>query len=344
MKQNRSIVTKDAKPSLSQISHHINDEYKQMKINRRALHSESDAQDITVIFMNQNDGWLCRREMTIKTSTPMKKLFYDYAQERGLSLRYLRFSFVGKVLFLSSLGCKTAKDLNIVNLDQFIVTNIQELTPEETAAPINCAKRLGKCKTKSSHNKKSHQKKRNTKRTLAIDESDDKRKEAHSIALSKLFEEAEPLFKNIRQNLNNLTLERRRPKTRIFKSRQVSPVSVVHNPASFGLCGKAGKSSYAVNVGQVENLYISSKRNPNSIVSKQRAFVDLHGCTRDHAVQRLDNALVDWVDTAMKGEYPWVIPVDIICGGGNQILSETVEKWIKSKTHVAIAPKRSLNA
>lgn len=41
----------------------------------------------------------------------------------------------------------------------------------------------------------------------------------------------------------------------------------------------------------------------------------------------------------MKGEYPWVITVDIICGGGNQILSETVETWIKSKTNVANAPK-----
>jgi hypothetical protein len=339
---NGSMVTRDAKqkPSISQLTHHINnDEYKQ--INRRPIH-ESDAQDITVIFINQSDG-LYRTEMPIKTSISMKTLFYDYAQECGLSLRSLRFSFNGRVLFLSSLGCKTAKDLNIVNLDKFIVTRIQELPPEEDPTPINCSKRSTKCKKSISNNKKSHRKKRNTKRTIALDESDDKLKEAHSIALTKIFEEAEPLFKDIRRNLNNLTLERRRPKRRTFKSSEVSPVSIVHNHATSGLGGKAGKSSYAVNVGQVENLYISSKRNPNSISSKQRTCIDLHGYTVNHAVKRLDNALVDWVDTAMKGEYPWVIPVDIICGAGNQILSETVEKWIKSKAHVANAPKRSLN-
>ena len=115
--------------------------------------------------------------------------------------------------------------------------------------------------------------------------------------------------------------------------------SVACNPNTFGLGGKAGKSSYTVNVGQVDSLYKSSKRNSvNSKASKQRICFDLHGCTQDQAGERLDEALIDWVDTAMKGQYPWVIPVDIVCGGGNQILSETVETWIKSKTNVANAP------
>jgi hypothetical protein len=47
------------------------------------------------------------------------------------------------------------------------------------------------------------------------------------------------------------------------------------------------------------------------------------------------------MDAAMKGEYPWVIPAVIVCGGGNQILSETVEAWIREKKNVANAPKRS---
>ena len=50
-------------------------------------------------------------------------------------------------------------------------------------------------------------------------------------------------------------------------------------------------------------------------------------------------ALVDWVDTAMKGGHPLVIPVDIICGGGSQILAVTVEKCIKENKSVANAPK-----
>eukprot|EP00956_Cyclotella_meneghiniana_P036123 scaffold121796_cov20-Cyclotella_meneghiniana.AAC.2 len=50
-------------------------------------------------------------------------------------------------------------------------------------------------------------------------------------------------------------------------------------------------------------------------------------------------ALIGWVDTAMKGEYPGVIPVDVVCGGGNQILSETVKTWIKSKKNVVNVPR-----
>lgn len=63
------MVTRDAKqkPSISQLTHHINnDEYKQ--INRRPIH-ESDAQDITVIFINQSDG-LYRTEMPIRLQFP----------------------------------------------------------------------------------------------------------------------------------------------------------------------------------------------------------------------------------------------------------------------------------
>ena len=121
----------------------------------------------------------------------------------------------------------------------------------------------------------------------------------------------------------------------------MSPASLVYNPDYFGMGGKAGKSSDNVNVGQVDNLYISAKRNSihSKTSSRQRPSIDLHGCAKDEAVEKLDEALVDWVDTAMKGEYPWVMPVKIICGGGNQILSETVESWIKSKRNVANAPK-----
>ncbi len=44
----------------------------------------------------------------------------------------------------------------------------------------------------------------------------------------------------------------------------------------------------------------------------------------------------------MKGEYPWVIPVDIICGGGNQSLREVVAAWIKRENQVGKRPKNYL--
>lgn len=172
-------------------------------------------------------------------------------------------------------------------------------------------------------------------------------KEAHSLLLSKIFEEAEPKLNAIRQMLNDLALDRQDPKDRSTpsKKKQVTGNQEVFNTSDVGLGGKAGKTSFTVNVGQVENLYISSKRksiHSRSSLSSQSSFIDLHGCSRDEAIERLDSSLIDWVDTAMKGEYPWVIPATIICGGGNQIISETVETWIKGKKNVANAPRGHL--
>jgi DNA-nicking Smr family endonuclease len=78
------------------------------------------------------------------------------------------------------------------------------------------------------------------------------------------------------------------------------------------------------------------------LATQYSSTLNLHGCTKDEATTTPETALVDLMDLAMKGEYPWVIPAVIVCGGGNQILSETVEAWIKDKKNVAIAPKRSL--
>ena len=303
--------------------------------------TEANEEEITIVLSNGND----RQELFIKRSTCLGNLFNSYAEECGVPLKSLRLAFHGRTLFLSSVGKRTAKDLNMKDMDEISVTYIQDSTSEVTP---NSAKPASKqsSKSKKRHASKKAQRKKTgkpTKSPTQSNEAEEKAKEDHSIALSRIFEEAEPAFKAIRQKLNNLALERKSPKLRrssTDKNRETSPTSAVFNPNTFGLGGKAGKTSYTVNVGQIENLYISSKR--NSICCKtspKRDFIDLHGCTRDQALQRLDAALTDWVKTAMEGEYPWVMPVDIICGGGSQILSETVEGWIKDKKNVANAPK-----
>ena len=76
-----------------------------------------------------------------------------------------------------------------------------------------------------------------------------------------------------------------------------------------------------------------------SINSSKKVTIDLHGLTKDEALSKLDECLPKWVDIAMKGEHLWVIPVNIVCGGGNQILSEAVEAWIRQNTKVSNAPK-----
>lgn len=100
-------------------------------------------------------------------------------------------------------------------------------------------------------------------------------------------------------------------------------------------------------MGEVDNLYKTSKKrskgrkhksrdkNPNETIT-----IDLHGMTADDALAKLEERLPTWVDTAMKGQHPWVISINIICGGGNQILSEVVENWIRYNENVSNAPKK----
>jgi DNA-nicking Smr family endonuclease len=310
------------------------------KIRRASSESDEEEQEMIITLSNSGDG--CTKELRIKPSTCLRNLFNDYAEECGTPLRCLRFSFNGSTLFLSSLGRKTARDLNLTNRASISVTNILETPSSDSTEEAESPKQIKKSAKKGSGKKHQNKKKSNkSKPTIKLYETEETAKEHHSIVLSKLFEEAEPIFKVIRQRLNNLSLEKKSPKARRFsdKKRDESPTSVVYNPDTFGLGGKAGKTSYTVNVGQVENLYISIKRNSKKCISRQNAMIDLHGCTKDQALSKLDEALVDWVDTAMKGEYPWVMPVEIVCGGGNQILSEVVEGWIRARKNVANAPK-----
>ena len=113
-------------------------------------------------------------------------------------------------------------------------------------------------------------------------------------------------------------------------------------PCAQCLSGKAGKSNFVVHVGAVENLYISRKKSSRllqqSASNKRAPVLDLHGYTKDEALAGLDENLKTWYDTAMRGSYPFVIKVRIICGCGDQVLSEVVEEWIKSNKNVSNAP------
>ena len=60
---------------------------------------------------------------------------------------------------------------------------------------------------------------------------------------------------------------------------------------------------------------------------------------KDEALEKINTSLSEWIDVAMTGEAPWVIHVDIICGGGNQVLSETVAQWINGNPKVPNRPK-----
>ena len=76
------------------------------------------------------------------------------------------------------------------------------------------------------------------------------------------------------------------------------------------------------------------------ISNSKTITLDLHGMTTDDAQAKLDESLPKWVETAMYGSYPFVISVNIVCGGGIQVLSELVENWIRQTEKVANAPKK----
>ena len=120
----------------------------------------------------------------------------------------------------------------------------------------------------------------------------------------------------------------------------------MNNPSDVGMGSSPGQIMFPILVGNgnVDDLYKSSKRSsgrkqPQSKNGTRRLSIDLHGCTIDEALKALNESLPHWIDSAMRGSHPFVEVVDIITGSGKQILSEAVEKWIKSHGNVARRPK-----
>jgi DNA-nicking Smr family endonuclease len=309
-----------------------------------------DSEEIDIILVDSDSDE--RKTLKIGTMATLKALFNQYAEERGVSLRSLRFSYDDKTLFLSSVGQKTPNDLGIKDSDVIVVTEQkQEVAPSASKPKANrrgsnSPGNSGMTRRKSVDDGKPRRNRRASWTGCPIDTSSEEfLKLKHSRKLTLLFEEAEPIFNKIRQELNDLSIQRCKPKRRVSSlSPPPKKVQPVNNPGSDGLGGKAGKVFYNVNVGQVENLYKTSKNGAfNASCCRSNNFsIDLHGHTREEALSKLDECLPEWKDAAMRGEYPFVVPVLIVCGGGAQVLSETVERWIKENDSVANAPKRPL--
>jgi hypothetical protein len=147
--------------------------------------------------------------------------------------------------------------------------------------------------------------------------------------------------------LNTLNVERQPPKSMSKGGRKCAkeePIDLDALPRS-GVDGKAGRSNFIVQVGEVQNLYKTTKSSALSLRQSRSSVptLDLHSCTREEAIARLNESLEEWVDIAMKGYDPFVITAVIVCGCGSQVLSETVQGWIKSTSQVRNAPKNHLN-
>ena len=282
------------------------------------------------------DGRKSKR-YTVACNAPLKQLLTRYADDKVTSVKSFRIKHNDRTLFLSSIGKKTPEELGIEGGDTFEITIIQT-TPTETSTKEELKQHNTK---KGKNNKNKKHKKSKKKQPVQIAPPEDHKGE-HSKLLSKIHEEAESQFKEIRQQLNALNLERTKPKQRTSPTKATKPMKVVDNPHDDEgqLGGKAGKTQFIIQVGEVSNLYKTTKSSSAGRGRRQdNIMIDLHGLTAEEAVYKLDKHLPDWIEIAMKGAYPFVIPVKIVCGGGSQILAEVVEKWIKQNDHVANAPK-----
>jgi len=291
-------------------------------------------------------------KMRYGISMTLKSLFKKYAEDRNLSLRQLRFSYEGRTLFLSSVGQKTPQDLGMKHLDTIRVINnaVASRKEEESSSSSSDESKENSVRSTDSGNQSGKTKKSRRPCRRAswagpeILGEEERLKLMHSRQLSRVFAEAVPKFESIRRKLNALNLTCTPPKV---KGKKKVPAAIdplpSDNPNGEGTGGKAGTPFYAVHVGAPDNLHKTRKRSPSNDRGGAARSIDLHGLTRDQALSNLDAKLPEWIDAAMRGSHPYTIRVVIVCGGGNQVLSEAVEGWIRGNESVARAPQRKFS-
>ena len=279
----------------------------------------------------------------VGSEVALKPMFTAFANQRGTNLRSLRLSYKGKRMFISSVWNKCPKELSMQDEDVIHVV----VSEEEKVVTKPIQQQTPKAKTqkkKKQVGKKSKAKKKPVSKEEIVVTMEDY-KAQHSLAFTKVFEELQPRLKEIRIGLNALDLQCQ-PKKLKSCGKKSSDEAVDHStlPGS-EIGGKAGKSHFVIQVGEVQNLYKTTKASSTSPLNVSQGGIptlDLHGYTEEEAIVKLDESLEAWFEIAMTGSYPFVITALIICGCGSQVLSETVQDWIKSTSRVRNAPKNHL--
>ena len=323
---------------------------------RRRASMESAARDgsfaeIEIKLVDARSG----EERVVKCDgfTTLKVMLRRYAEERDVPLRRLRFSYNGGTLFLSSVANKTPRELNMSNLDAiYVADNVEQI--EEGGGGGNASsddskdnggnsssddsKDPPRAKHRDAQPRSVARRKQCRRASWAGPENlidgEERLKQQHSLRLSRVFAEASPRFEHIRRRLNAMNLTCSLPKDKTCKKKLPLDGTIEQSPFCNPGLGKAGVPFYAVHVGEADNLYKITRP-----LDRRGVTIDLHGLTRDEALAALDAKLPEWIDVAMRGAYPWVIPAVIVCGCGNQILSDAVDQWIKANSNVAKAPK-----
>ena len=251
----------------------------------------------------------------------MKTLLSRYAAMRKLPLKSLRFKYEDRMLFVSSIGNKSPYDLGMQNNDVYVsrLGNV-DMKSDKAGTTKKSGQSQGAAKGKAKIKKKAP-----TQPTYSTIDEEERLRRAHSKLLSQVFDEANPLFKKIMQHLNSLALKQTPPKSKSVsphaRARAKEPSIDMSDISSFSLDNKAIKTRFNIVAGEVSNLYKSTKPSKKMKAQAQveSITIDLHGYTKEAAVEKLNASLPSWIDAAMHGDFPFVVPVTIICGAGGQV-------------------------
>lgn len=246
--------------------------------------------------------------------------------------------------YLTISGQKTLKQLRINEGDVCYIYLIKKESNVVESKSTPAVNTLSNNKRKSSSRTKISRRKPKGSSTVASSATHEPTtqdlREAHSRSFEPVINELRPRLQPIRRKLDSLTLERTRPKVRRGTILDSNDKENNRNFSCTNEASSAGKTLFPIVVGEQSNLYKSFKSSHRSNSQRFKTIsLDLHGLSKDEAEQALKKSLPNWINLAMNGGDPWVIPVDIVCGGGNQILREVVDTWIKRENQVGNRPK-----
>ena len=307
-----------------------------LEMNVTITNMDSGAKDETVVCKDMSLGWWLRFYQ-------IQRSYGDWLRNPEIppSTKFFRVVHKGKTIFLSSAGKKTLHELGIKDGDEIVVGGVE--SEDSDPDPETKKKKVKKQPKKTNKKHKKNKKKRPSQETLSPQVLTEEQRmeqwqQEHSKTMTPVFEELGPSLKDIRNRLNDMMIKKSAPKVRRTNTKKkrkpdASPLTLPRDDCHLG--GKAGKTSYPILVGEGINLYKTSKSLSRAAVT----VIDLHGYTKDEAVQKLDESLPIWIATAMRECQDLLMPVDIVCGGGSQVLSEVVQNWIRSKQNVANRPK-----
>ena len=228
-------------------------------------------------------------------------------------------------MFCSSSGKETLKYLGTKAGDELVIGGVCRSDDDSSNVPKNTSK--SKPAAKKRHEKLKGATKKNNKllqtATHALSDTQlaEQHKREHSHSMNPVLEELDPRLKDIRNQLNKLTIQNNPPKVRGHNTKRSG---VSQQTSTFALADecrvkKAGKVAYPILVGEASNIYKAYT------LLHRRFAIDLHVCSNEEALEKLAKSLPVWVDTAIRDSAPWAVVVDNIYGGGSQILPDAVK-------------------